>query len=232
MRFEHVSIPAADPEGLSDWYARTLGVETTSNGDSDGVDSDAARVDLGATTLGFQPAVEPAPQHLALRTPADIDALAASLTERATIHAIEGAQSRRFDFLDADAVYIADGAGNVLECLCYDGDAAEPLAGGVPIAGVTEVGLPAPDVLALVEWLESAVGLSAWGSPSESFAWVGDRQARFVVLPAGSEWYPTEQVAASEPISVSVVDSDATPGTYEHPELPYEIRVIERERSD
>ena len=77
------------------------------------------------------------------------------------IHPIESAQSGRFEFLDADAVYVADGAGNVLECLCDDGDAAEPLAGGVPIAGVTEVGLPAPDVLAFVEWLESAVGLSA-----------------------------------------------------------------------
>jgi len=143
------------------------------------------------------------------------------------IHPIESAQSGRFRFLDLDAVYVADGAGNVLECLCYDGDAAESLAGGVPIAGVTEVGLPAPEVLALVEWLESAVGLSAWGSPSESFAWVGDRQARFVVLPAGSEWYPTKQVADSEPISATVVDSDATQGTYEHPELSYEVTAIE-----
>ena len=52
------------------------------------------------------------------------------------------------------------------------------------------------------------------------------------MLPAGSEWYPTEQVADSEPISATVVDSDATPGTYEHPELPYEITVNEREHSD
>ena len=214
MRFERVSIPAADPEGLSDWYGRTLGVEATSDG-----------VDLGETTLRFEPAIEAAPQHLALRTPVDIDALTAWLAERATIHPIEGDRTRRFEFLDADAVYVADGAGNVLECLFYDGDAAEPLAGGVPIAGVTEVGLPAPDVLALVEWLESAVGLSAWGSPSESFAWVGDRGARFVVLSAGSEWYPTEQAADCEPISATVVDSDATPGTYAHPELPYEITI-------
>ena len=60
-----------------------------------------------------------------------------------------------------------------------------------------------------------------------SVAWVGDRRARFVVLPAGSEWYPTEQAADSEPISATVVDSDATLGTYEHPELPYEITVLE-----
>jgi len=52
------------------------------------------------------------------------------------------------------------------------------------------------------------------------------------VLSAGSEWYPTEQAADSEPMGATVVDSDATPGTYEHPELPYEITVNEREHSD
>jgi catechol 2,3-dioxygenase-like lactoylglutathione lyase family enzyme len=71
MRFEHVSIPATDPDALSDWYGRTLGVEPTGDG-----------VDLGETTLRFEPATEPTPQHLALRTPADIDALAAWLAER------------------------------------------------------------------------------------------------------------------------------------------------------
>jgi hypothetical protein len=216
MRFERVSIPAVDPEGLSDWYARTLGVDSESN-----------RVELGVTTLEFQPADESVSQHLALRTPAAIDDLTAWLAERATILPVEGAQSRRFDFLDADAVYVADPVGNVLECLCYDGDAKQSVDGAVPISGVTEVGLPAPETLPLVEWLESAVGLSAWGSPSESFAWVGDRAARFVVLPTGGEWYPTEESAAIEPISATVVDSDATPGTHEHPELPYEITAIE-----
>jgi hypothetical protein len=34
-------------------------------------------------------------------------------------------------------------------------------------------------------------------------------------------------VADSEPISATVVDSDATPGTYEHPELLYKITIIE-----
>jgi len=217
MRFERVSIPAVDPEGLSDWYARTLGVDSESN-----------RVELGATTLEFQPADESASQHLALRTPAAIDDLTAWLAERTTILPVEGAQSRQFDFLDADAVYFADPVGNVLECICYHGDAKQPVDGAVPMAGVTEVGLPAPETLPLVEWLESVVGLSAWGSPSESFAWVGDREARFVVLPTGSEWYPTDREVGIEPISVRVVDSDATPGTYSHPECPYEITAIRR----
>ena len=110
--------------------------------------------------------------------------------------------------------------------------AAESADSRLLIAGLTNLSPSVPEPLAVVAWLTEPVRLSAWGSPSESFAWVGDRGARFVVLPAGSEWYPTEQAADSEPISATVVDSDATPGAYEHPELPYEIRVIERERSD
>ena len=70
MRFERVSIPAVDPDDLREWYARTLGVDTTSDG-----------VELGDTTLEFQPAAKSASQHLALRTPAAIDDLTAWLAE-------------------------------------------------------------------------------------------------------------------------------------------------------
>ena len=214
MQFAQVSIPAVDPDALSEWYGQLFGVTAVDN-----------KLEVGATTLAFRSAAEAGAIHLAFRTPAAIGEVTDSLERQASILSVEGEQSRRFGFLDAEAVYFADPAGNVLECLCYDGDPRESVGESLPVAGVTEVGLPAPETLALVEWLEETVGLSAWGSPSESFAWVGDRNARFVVLPTGSEWYPTEQVADSEPISVSVVDSDATPGTYEHPELPYEVSI-------
>jgi hypothetical protein len=57
---------------------------------------------------------------------------------------------------------------------------------------------------------------------------VGRRpRGRFVVLPAGNEWYSAEQAIDSELISATVVDSDATPRRDEHPELPYEIMIVE-----
>ena len=95
------------------------------------------------------------------------------------------------------------------------------------IAGLTNLSPSVPEPLAVVAWLTEPARLSAWGSLSESFAWGGDREARFVVLPAGSEWYPTEQAADSEPISATIVDGGATLGTYRHPELPYEITILE-----
>lgn len=108
--------------------------------------------------------------------------------DRLNLHQTDAEAARRFESLDADAIYASDAAGNVIEWLCDDDRGA---GGGDPAVaafdGVTEVGLPAPEPLALVEWLTESVGLSAWGSPSESFAWVGDRAPRFVVLPVGGE---------------------------------------------
>jgi hypothetical protein len=34
-------------------------------------------------------------------------------------------------------------------------------------------------------------------------------------------------VADSEPMGATVVDSDATPGTYAHPDLPYKIKITD-----
>ena len=105
--------------------------------------------------------------------------------------------------------------------------ASEPTDSSRPVVNQPSARRPAPEPLALVEWLTESVGLSACGSPSESFAWVGDRTARFVVLPVGGEWYPTDRETGIEPMGVRVVDSDATPGTYRHPELPYDITVLD-----
>ena len=46
------------------------------------------------------------------------------------------------------------------------------------------------------------------------------------MLPAGGEWYLTDSAAGIEPMSVGVVD-DVNAGTYAHPNLPYEITIVE-----
>ena len=218
MRFERVTIPAIDPASLGKWYRERFGpgTEEADNG---------ASVRLGESTLRFTDADTTPPAHLAVRLLLDGTAAVDWLAERATILPVDGESSRRFAFLDATAVYFQDGEGNVLEGLCYDGDRRPTAESATVVDGLTEVGLPARDPLALVEWLETTVGLSAWGTPSDTFAWVGDRHARFVVIPAGREWYPTDRAADIAPISVTVADAAARPGRHVHPTLPYEIVV-------
>jgi len=99
--------------------------------------------------------------------------------------------------------------------------------GGLLIAGVTEVG-PAGSRGAGAGRLACVVGRAVGVGVAERVVRMGRRpRGRFVVLPAGGEWYPTDSAAGIEPMSVGVVDGDASAGTYAHPELPYEITVLE-----
>lgn len=218
MRFERVTVPAADPASLGEWYRERFAPRTEEA-------SDGASVRLGETTLRFTDADTTPPAHLAVRLLLDGTAAVDWLAERATILPVDGEPSRRFEFLDATAVYFEDPEGNVLEGLCYDGDPRQTTESSTVIDGLTEIGLPARDPLALVAWLETTVGLSAWGTPSDTFAWVGDRHARFVVIPTDRDWYPTDRAADFAPVSVTVVDESAHPGRHAHPTLPYEIVV-------
>ncbi|MFO7833307.1 MAG: VOC family protein [Halohasta sp.] len=218
MQFTRVTIPAVDPPRIGEWYRSRFAPAPDSAGTG-------PSVRLGETGLRFTEADAAPPAHLAFRVLLEGAEIADWLADRATISPVDGEPSRRFEFLDATAVYFEDCEGNVLEGLCYDGDRRPTAVSASVVDGVTEVGLPARDPPALVEWLETTVGLSPWRTPSETFAWVGDRHARFVVIPTGREWYPTDRAAGSAPISVTVVDKSAHSGRHVHPTLPYEIVV-------
>lgn len=229
MQFRRVRFPASDPSKLAEWYRTVLGAEPASGGQvvrSERAGQSATEVQLGDTTLQLVESEPTPPAHLAVRLLVDGDEAVEWLSQQATILPVEGDRSRYFEFLDATAIYFEDPAGNVLEGLCYAGD-PRPETDSIAewVDGVTEVGLPAREPLALVEWLEERVGLPVWGTPGETFAWVGDRQARFVVVPAGREWYPTDRLGGIVPISVSLAFESVAPGRYSHPTLPYEITV-------
>ena len=219
MQFERVTVPAVDPGETCEWYRSRFAPEADSA-------RDGTAVRLGETTLEFTAAAETPPAHLAMRLLLDGERAVDWLADRATILPVDGEPSRWFEFLDATAIYVDDPEANVLEGLCYEGDPRRSTDSGRVVDGLTEIGLPARDPPALVEWLEATVGLSAWGSPGETFAWVGDRHARFVVIPTGRAWYPTERAAGLGPMSVTVVEESARPGRYRHPTLPYDIRVV------
>lgn len=226
MRFDRLTIPARDPTALGEWYGSLFDAEPTGKRDDR-----TSTVTLGETTLQVA-AVESTPTlHVAVRLHCDPETAREWLADRTTILPVEGETSRYFEFLDATAIYFEDPEGNVLEALCYAGDPrSETDSTAEWIDGVTEVGLPAREPLALVEWLEEEVGLSAWGSPSETFGWVGDSNARFVVVPADRPWYPTDRIAGTTPISVTLHAESAQPGRHTHPKLPYEITVTQHKK--
>lgn len=221
MQFDQVQIPAVDPPALATWYNTRFGAESTDSADSTTPQMPSVR--LGETTLQFEAVEDASPSHLAFRLLADVETAVDWLADRASILPVEGEQYQWFEFLDATAIYFDDSGGNVLEGLCYTGDSHQTTNSEPIVDGITEVGLPAHEPLALVEWLEETVGLSVWGTPSETFAWVGDRHARFVVVPTDRDWYPTDRKTSLRPLSVTVTERSAQPGRHSHPTLPYEI---------
>jgi len=221
MEFEQVTIPATEPETLAAWYER-FSVDADH---ADTAGGSTPQVQLGETTLRMTSADTAPPAHLAVRLAVEADQAADWLADRATILPVDGRPSRWFEFLEATAIYFDDPEQNVLEGLCYADDQHRDTDSEGVIDGLTEIGIPAPDPLALVEWFEQTVGLSAWGTPSETFAWVGTRTARFVVIPVGQTWYPTDREAALLPLSATVIDDSAVRGRHRHPRLPCEIRI-------
>ena len=221
MEFEQVTIPATEPETLAAWYER-FSVDADH---ADTAGGSTPQVQLGETTLRMTGADTAPPAHLAVRLAVEADQTVDWLSSRATILPIDGESSRWFEFLEATAIYFDDPEHNVIEGLCYATESHRNADSERVVDGLTEVGIPAPDPLALVEWLETTVGLSAWGTPSETFAWVGTRTARFVVIPVGQTWYPTDREAALFPLSATVIDDSAVRGRHRHPRLPYEIRI-------
>jgi len=110
---------------------------------------------------------------------------------------VEAKPTTRFDFLDADATYVLDPEGNILECLAYDRDADNQIATGdthrsklmaEALRSITEVGLPGSDPVAL------------------------------------REWYPTDRPSGVDPIEATVGGAGVS-GRHEHPTEPYSVVV-------
>ncbi len=231
MQFTNVTVPSRDPIALAEWYHRVFSVPIETNAED-------ATVFLPDTAISFTHVDDHAPYHLAFRSLAPAAAIHAGLRRhdpdgRSKPVPVEGEPTIRFDFLDADATYFLDPEGNILECLAYDRDVDGQSANGgadrselmdEALQSVTEVGLPGSDPVALRKWLIETVGLGTIGSPSPSFAWVGDFEARFVVVPAGREWYPTDRLSGIDPIEATVTGAGVS-GRHEHPEVPYTVVV-------
>ena len=115
----------------------------------------------------------------------------------------------RFDAWDADACYVHDPAGNIVELIAHHG-VAEALGRGAfhagELAGISEAGLVVTDPPAAAGTL-AAVGLELWSGGVEgedALAFIG-RQAHTLILCApGRPWLPTHRPAECHPVTATV----------------------------
>lgn len=197
--FRHLVLATADPVALRPFYAETLALPVA---DTD----DGFVVSVGRSALEFRSVPTGTPSyHVAFTIPGgSIEAAATWLGDRTPL--LGGGDGRfRFDFLDADAVYAADPAGNVLELIARDArDGPVDPVGPDSLLDVGEIGLVVDDVSETAAALAAAFGLSATPESDESFTYLGGDEGAFVLVPPGRAWYPTERPAASAPVTVVV----------------------------
>ena len=196
MRIVSADLAVFDPAGTAGWYRDSLGA----------TDAGEAAVLIGGTVLRFHPRRAPAGtgcNHIAFDVAEERLGEALSTARAAGRHlpGDDGAEIQAWPFLSARAVYLAEPRGDVLELI------ARPARGGVGagplVEGVAEVGLLVDDAVAAAREL-TAAGVPVLGEPTADFAFVGDLEARLVLIGPGRPWFPTDRPASETVLAVEV----------------------------
>ena len=120
-------------------------------------------------------------------------------------------------------IYFRDPDGNILECIARHrlDNASAQAFGPASLLNVSEIGWPVEDVPQSVERLEQQLGLSVFGSASDTFTPLGDDEGLLIVVKLERPWFPTAQAAQSLPLRITL--KNARPTAFEEPGQPYLI---------
>jgi len=206
LRFVQVTLDAHESksDALHDFYAGTLGLAT----------AEERAFSVGSTVLSFRPVADDNPfYHFALRVPRNrFEAALAWLGERAELLPDEetGRTTFDFNFWNAEACYVHDPCGNIVELIAHHELPEEsPADGGFDgreLIGVCELGAPGPDVPAMAQALGS-LGIELWdGTVDEPgrLAFMGGRDGVLILAPLGRAWLPTGRPAEPHPVEALV----------------------------
>ncbi len=174
---------------------------------------DALTVTTGPAELVFA-AGDGAPfHHFALLVPGDRFDAARDWLGAAT----PLLDTRPFDFWDAEAAYVHDPAGNIVELIAHRGEAENGATGafsGAELAGISEVGIVGPDLAAAAAALERELGLELWSGSVDDDAtglgFVGRKAHTLILAGPGRGWLPTGRPAEVHPVAVTIAGGDRT----------------------
>ncbi|HET8977888.1 MAG TPA: hypothetical protein VFN87_07005 [Solirubrobacteraceae bacterium] len=176
----------------------------------------------GPASIRFEPtaAAQQPFYHFALLVPGNRFAAAASWAGRcAGLLSRPGETTTTFRFRawDAEACYLHDPAGNIVELIAHrgvaervDGRGEDPPFSAAEIAGVSEVGLVVSDPPDAARTL-AAAGVPLWSGTAEgeaALAFVGRQAHTLILCRPGRPWLPTQRPAELHPAAVTI----AAPG--------------------
>jgi extradiol dioxygenase family protein len=228
VRLEQVDLaaPLSALDELRSFYGRQLGLATrVGSGPS-------LAVQVGRSRLTFVAHGGRPFHHFAILVPGNRFAVAhAWLGERARLLSHGDGEETRFDFgsWDAEACYVHDPAGNIVELIAHHGLCERPGERApftaTELLELSEVGLVTDDAHALAEALD-AVGLVVWDGVAEAgrLAFVGEQAHTLIIAPRGRGWLPTGRAAEVHPAAVTVRGLPAASATA--PGEPYRVATL------
>jgi catechol 2,3-dioxygenase-like lactoylglutathione lyase family enzyme len=176
-------------------------------------DSAALSWQVGSARLSFTALDGGAPfYHFALLVPGNRFAAASAwLADRAELlpHPDSGRTDFDFDFWDAQACYVHDPAGSIVELIAHRGEAerADGEFSAADLVAISEVGLVAPDPGNLADRIRDELGISLWYGDvvgESSLAFVGRKAHTLILCRPGRGWLPTGRPAEIHPVDVTL----------------------------
>lgn len=198
------------------FYSERLGLPLEDDG------AGAFAVRAGSSLLRFVGAEHGEPTyHFAFNVPANRFAESkAWIAERVELVTHDGEDEFDFRSWNAHAVYFFDPAGNIVELIARHG---LPNAADAPaLLEISEMGLPTPDVPALVRTIQSELGFELYDGGGDAFAALGDERGLLIVVRSGRTWFPHAGEGRPWPIELTVtapLQADLRPA-----DLPYVVR--------
>jgi catechol-2,3-dioxygenase len=196
MFISYLELPASDLPAQRDFYANILELPVT-------LSPAGLEVKPGKTDVIFSQAAPDfgGAYHLAFNIPgSQFQAAKKWISSRVPLLQDEdGKVEFKSESWNSDSVYFKDAAGNVLEFIAHYNlkDSAAGAFDGRQILQVSEIGLPAEDVVALADELCRRLNLSIFKQqPNETFTPVGDDNGLFIVSIKDRIWIPNSGVPA------------------------------------
>jgi catechol 2,3-dioxygenase-like lactoylglutathione lyase family enzyme len=150
--------------------------------------------------------------HFAFLVPGNRFAFARDwLADRAELlpHPDSGRTDFDFDFWNAQACYVHDPAGSIVELIAHRGEAEGPdgAFSSAELLSISEIGLVTADPPGLADRLRDELGLSLWYGDvtgASSLAFVGRKAHTLILCRPGRGWLPTGRPAEIHPVEVTI----------------------------
>ncbi len=225
MLIAEMTLPSKDLDKQAVYYADVLGLPVRRA-------MEKVLIQGGESRLQFQQAAASwdAHFHFAFEVPNNRFEQAKDwLQRRATLLKDQsGRDTFRHTGWKADSVYFKDPAGNVLEFIAReqaDTASGEEFFRPENILRISEFGIAAEDVPALVGDISRKTGLQVYGEASPNFTAVGDLGGLLIVVERDRIWYPNSGVPAEYTPFEVFIETGGQHYRLSAPDYPAEIHA-------